>query len=323
LVLYAAVEIKSGIKTVLKESEARSPEAKLRFEIGDVLPESGQNRFLTLGAERAEQLGLCEGVFESEADMLASLNIGDIQRTRMNWVDRTVYLLNRPWLTAILLIVGLVGMYLELAAPGLSVAGLLAALCFGIFFWSHALGGTSGWLEVLLFALGIACLFCELFVLPGFGVFGIAGVGLVVVSLVMAGQSFVVPSTATEWSLLQTNSLVVLGCVLGVFVLLIGQVLLLDSLPGLNRFRLPVTEIEVVGESAWAGSLASDTRPQSTVAMGDRGVAESDLRPSGKVIIGGNLADVVTEGDYVDAGSQVQVVRIDGNRVVVRKTFER
>ena len=177
-------------------------------------------------------------MFTSQDDLLRQMSIETLTTTRMQWVDKLVFTLNRPWVTGLLLILGLVGLYLELAAPGISVAGLGAMFCFGIFFWSHALGGTSGWLEVLLFLLGIVSLACELFVLPGFGVFGISGLVLVVLSLVMASQDFLVPQNPADWNELRSNLLMVLGAVLGVMALLVGQILLLDSIPGLNRFRL-------------------------------------------------------------------------------------
>ncbi|MEZ6137711.1 MAG: NfeD family protein [Pirellulaceae bacterium] len=320
LTLYMAKERATGRETVLKEDETQMADVAEQYDIGPKVPETGQNRFLTLGARRAMDLHLCEGVFASAEDMLASLNVNDVKTTRMTWVDRTVYILNRPWLTALLLIAGLVGLYLELAAPGLSVAGLTSATCFTIFFWSHALGGTSGWLEFMLFVLGILCLVCELFVLPGFGVFGITGIVLVVASLVMASQDFLIPDSATEWSQLKTNSLIVLGCVLGVSLLLLGQILLLDSLPGLNRFRLSAPDSVDPSYTYGATSIAAaNPAQQSTLQYGDCGVAESDLRPSGKVLFEQRLIDVVTEGDYVDAGSSVSIVRIEGNRIVVRK----
>jgi membrane-bound serine protease (ClpP class) len=214
----------------------------------------------------------------------------------------------------------LIGLYLELAAPGISVAGLTSLFCFSIFFWSHALGGTAGWLEILLFFLGVTCLLCELFVLPGFGVFGISGIVFVVLSLVMASQDFVIPSNTAEWSQLRSNLLIVLGSVLGVMVLFFGQILLLDSIPGLNRFRL---EAPSEGSEAASQPMTSLTQAgaslQVLAQVGDEGRAESDLRPSGKIKIGDRLFDVITEGDYVEAGSQVEVLRIEGNRIVVRK----
>jgi len=322
VLLFSAVEKATGKPTVLTRAETQLAGARERYTIGEQLPESGQNRFLTVGAERALELNLCDGVFASEQDMLEQFNVTLVEATQVTWIDKTVYFLNRPWLTAILLIVGLIGLYLELVAPGISVAGLVAMLCFGIFFWSHALGGTSGWLEVLLFVLGVGCLICELFVLPGFGIFGLSGLALVIVSLVMASQDFLLPTTSGEWGQLQTNSLIVLGAVLGVLLLFIGQVVLLDSIPGLNRFRLSAPDAslsEPIGPefSLAGGAHVAQSEP---ISIGDQGVADSDLRPSGKVTLSGQLVDVVTEGDFVERGTTVEVLRVVGNRVVVRKT---
>jgi membrane-bound serine protease (ClpP class) len=320
LVVYEATELATGETTYLTQKEVDDPPVAAKFKIGNPVAEAGKNRFLTLGAERAVELGLCEGVFDSEQQLLDELNIERLEPTRLNWVDKTVFALNRPWLTALLLIAGLIGLYLELAAPGISVAGLTSLFCFSIFFWSHALGGTAGWLEILLFFLGVTCLLCELFVLPGFGVFGISGIVFVVLSLVMASQDFVIPSNTAEWSQLRSNLLIVLGSVLGVMVLFFGQILLLDSIPGLNRFRL---EAPSEGSEAASQPMTSLTQAgaslQVLAQVGDEGRAESDLRPSGKIKIGDRLFDVITEGDYVEAGSQVEVLRIEGNRIVVRK----
>ncbi|RMF38126.1 MAG: hypothetical protein D6753_16290, partial [Planctomycetota bacterium] len=177
--VYRAIDANTGQVVYVTDVDLQAPENAGRFEQPQRIPESGQDRFLTVGAQRAEELGLCDLVVESRGDFESRLQVGAWTRVRLRWIDATVYLLNRPWLTVLLLVIGLIGMYIEFAAPGISVAGLTAALCFGIFFWSHILGGTSGWLEVLLFLLGIACLACELFVLPGFGAFGLTGILLI------------------------------------------------------------------------------------------------------------------------------------------------
>lgn len=327
LKVVQTVELNTGRRVFLTEQEFSAAEAEGLYGPAEPVAETGQDRFLTVGAQRAEELLLCERLVDSEDALLASLQIETLERTELNWLDGTIYLLNRPWLTAILLIAGLIGLYIEFAAPGISVAGLFAVLCFGIFFWSHALGGTSGWLEILLFTLGIGCLLCELFVLPGFGVFGLTGLGLVVVSLVMASQDFVIPDTATQWTELRTNLLIVLGAVLGVMLLLVAQVLLLDSIPGLNRFRLAAPESEISGDvghavasvsTDYAPSLLAGSQDKAMVSVGARGTADSDLRPSGKIRIDDRLVDVVTEGDYVEAGRAVEVIKTEGNLIIVR-----
>ncbi len=320
LVVLEATEIANGKTTFVTQEQVDANPAM--YQVIGPVPETQQDRFLTVTASRAEELLLCEGVFASEQDLLAALTIGNLTQTELNWVDSTVYWLNRPWLTALLLIIGLVGLYFELAAPGISVAGLTAVVCFAVFFWSHALGGTAGWLEVLLFLVGVTCMICELFLLPGFGVFGISGIALLVLSLVMASQDFVVPDSPQQWSQLRSNLLIVVGSVLGVMVLFIAQVLLLDTIPGLNRFRLAAPEgepVAAVGAVEINRLVHKEAAFTSRNQVGELGVAESDLRPSGKVMIDGGLLDVVTEGDYVSAGTPVEIIKIEGNRVIVRR----
>ena len=310
----------SGEMKYLSTEQIAKLEKPDDFEVGESIPEAGENRFLTVDGSRALELKLAEGLFESESELLAALNFDARVDTRMTWVDRTVYLLNRPWLTGLLLFVALIALYVELAAPGISVAGLTSLACFGVFFWSHALGGTSGWLEVLIFVLGVLCLVVEIFLLPGFGVFGLSGILLVLLSLIMATQDFVLPSNPGQWQQLQTNSLVVLGSIALVSVLFVGQLLLLDSLPGLKRFQLKTPNVAPAqGAAASESLLGKSTAEQRLPQVGDQGIAESVLRPSGKVLFDKLLTDVVTEGDYLDPGTSVEVIRREGNRIVVRK----
>lgn len=324
LIVYEATEIASGKSVYLTQAVIDDPESKVKYRVGNAIPESGQNRFLTVSADRAVELQLAEGTFANEAALLQSFQIERLERTEFTWVDRLVFVLNWQIISALLLIVGLIGLYLEFAAPGISVAGMTALLCFGLFFWSHFLGGTANWLDVVLFTLGIVCIICEIFVLPGFGVFGITGTLLVVLALVLASQKFVLPEGDVQWVEFRSNLFVVLGSIGGVTLLLVLQIMIFDSLPGLNRFRLKAVEDESA-YSAGARSLTSLTQPGATKAvldLGQTGVADSDLRPSGKVRIDDQLIDVITEGDYVSAGSAVQIIRIEGNRITVRKRIE-
>ena len=95
-----------------------------------------------------------------------------------------VFWLNKTWVTVLLVMLGIVFIYMELHFMN-GMCGILATLCFALFFWSRALGGTAGWLEVILFVIGLGCIAMEIFVIPGFGVFGISGGILVIASLVL------------------------------------------------------------------------------------------------------------------------------------------
>ena len=101
------------------------------------------------------------------------------------------------------------GIYVELHAPGTGVGGFVAALAFLLFFWSNFLHGTAGWLEVLLFLGGIFCLLLELLVIPGFGIFGLGGGAMILVSLILASQTFVLPQTESQLAELRHSLTVV------------------------------------------------------------------------------------------------------------------
>jgi membrane-bound serine protease (ClpP class) len=129
------------------------------------------------------------------------------------------------------------------------------------------------------------------------------------------------PNNQFQWEQFQTNSLIVLGSVAVVGILFLAQLLLLDSLPGLKRFQLRTPGIDGTLSTAGTELLVSTANSEASLPkVGELGVAESVLRPSGKVLFNKQLIDVVTEGDYLDPGTPVEVIRREGNRIIVRKT---
>ena len=314
LSVYEATHKQTFARAYLTSEQIKLKEFTDQYDIGPALPETGLDRFLTVSGTRAVQLSLAEATFDSEQAMLDRLKIESLRTTKQTWVDSTVYILNRPFITGLLLLIGLVGLYLEMTVPGISVAGLVSLLCFGLFFWSHALGGTSGWLEVMLFALGVSLVAMEIFVLPGTGIFGITGVLLVVLSLVMASQDFVFPTTTVQWTTLRNNLLMVLGAIAAVVIALMVQITYFEWIPGMGRLRLEAPDADVGDAVALADSSGPDLP-----TIGDQGAAESVLRPAGKVRFGQQIVDVVTDGDFLDPGTVVEVVKREGNRIIVRK----
>ncbi len=139
---------------------------------------------------------------------------------------------------------------------------------------------------------------------------------MVVLSLVMASQDFVLPTTSVQWTTLRNNLLMVLGAVATVVIALIIQITYFEWIPGLGRLRLEAPD---ASSAPSAASLAIDTSGPALPDLGAQGAAESVLRPAGKVRFGTQLIDVVTEGDFLDPGTQVEVVKREGNRVIVRR----
>jgi membrane-bound serine protease (ClpP class) len=199
------------------------------------------------------------------------------------------------------------GLYIELKTPGIGFGGFVSMVAFIIYFWSQYLHGTSGWLEVMLFLAGIICVLAEIFVLPGFGVLGLGGGLLVIASLVLASQSFVVPMNDYQMRQMQWSLVGLLGATAGVGVLAMLIQRWLPATPGLRSVLL-----QPPAEPAFddAESLAE--------LVGVEGTTTSRLAPAGKARIGGEVRDVTSDGTLVEPGSAVEVVAVRGGRLVVR-----
>ncbi|MBM3999101.1 MAG: peptidase [Planctomycetes bacterium] len=305
----------------MKEWDALPPAESERLEKGAQVVESGDGRFLELLGKRAAELGLANGVAESREDLLASLGVIEPPLViEPVLVDRVIGFLNHPFVTGVLFLAGLIALYVELSSPGLGLGGGVATLCFSLFFWSRFLGGTAGWLEVILFMAGLVFLLIEFFVLPGFGVSGLVGVGLIILSLVLASHDFVVPRTAME----RQSLLVTVSVLLGSGFLFLGAAVMITRhigrIPILSRLMLePPEPIEVDERSSGEGEGAI----MYPVRVGDVGCSESPLRPAGKALFGDAYVDVVADGAYVEPGRLLKVIRTGGNRIVVREIDEK
>ena len=198
------------------------------------------------------------------------------------------------------------------------MGGLISGLCFALFFWSRFLGGTAGWLEVILVLSGVAFLAVELFVLPGFGVPGVTGLVLILIGVIMAGQNHLIPQSPRAMAQLGTSLIVLFASGGAVLVAAMFVSRYYGSLPILSRLVLASPSATTREPRDEAGKPLPPTR-HFEAGVGDCGVAESPLRPAGKAIFGDEYLDVVTDGLYVDRGRPVRIIQISGNRIVVRE----
>jgi membrane-bound ClpP family serine protease len=229
------------------------------------------------------------------------------------WADTLVDWLTSDLAKGILLVVGFLALYIELHSPGIGLGAFVALVCFAVFFSMNVLGGTAGWLEITLFVVGICCVLVEVFVLPGFGVFGLGGGILVLTSLVLASQTFVFPHNSYQFARLERSLLTIAGAAAGFVAAAIAIRHWLPRAPVVNQMFLePPT-----------GAEAEDlSRRESLVDLGDllgtRGTTTTQLTPSGKARFGNRLVDVISDGDLIARGTEIEVVEVHGARVVVK-----
>ncbi len=196
LAVYRVVNKESGQTTYMSQHEIDASEKPAAWERGPLVLESREGSFLEVNGARAVELQLAAATVDNRDELARRYAVNQpLRRLEHGAVEVTVDVLNSVWVTVLLFVIGAVALYIELSAPGIGLGGLIAGLCFTLFFWSRFLGGTAGWLEVILVLAGAAFLAVEIFVLPGFGIAGITGILLIAAGIVLASQNHLVPQS--------------------------------------------------------------------------------------------------------------------------------
>jgi membrane-bound serine protease (ClpP class) len=271
---------------------------------------------LTLSAQEATRLVngkplLATGIATSIEDLLAKEKLPEqLQRIEPSGLENLGF-----WFTTfapLLLLGGIIGAYIEIKTPGFGVAGMASIFCFAAFFAGQYLAGLSGWEAAIVFAIGLLLVVGELFVHPGTIVPGFVGILLMLGSLVWAmldrypHDPLLPTSEMLEWPLF---NLLITGALAVVTILLLAR-----WLPKTPLFRAILLE-----RANPSGPSFETASPVLThLAVGAEGVALSILRPSGKAKLGGEIVDVITDGEFVAAESPVRVVQIAGSRIIVK-----
>ena len=163
--------------------------------------EKEEGKYLTLTADQARDLGVAREVVGSFEELceLEGVSPADVRTAESDWLDGLVDFLKDPWTSVVLVMLGITCLILELKMPGVSLPGIVSAICFVLFFWSHSqVSGQIVWLAFLLFLLGLLLIGLEVFVVPGFGVTGISGILLVMGSLGLVAYGHW-PRSNEEW----------------------------------------------------------------------------------------------------------------------------
>jgi membrane-bound ClpP family serine protease len=283
--------------------------------------EPAKGEFFSLDAAEAKKLGIARySDITSPETLYDRYGLGStkVEVSRDDWLDAVAAFLRAPAVNVLLIMVGIAGLILELKIPGFGVPGILSAICFVLFFWSHAFAGQSSMefilLAILLFVLGIILVGVEIFVLPGFGITGISGAALIVISLALVILEQM-PSTSEEWGNVG-GALATVG--FGLVAGMTAAITLARYLPNIPYANRLVLEPPDEQEQTTEAHVTQMGFPAASL-LGAIGVAATTLRPAGKVQFGENFLDVVAEGDFVDAGARVQVIEIEGNRIVVKE----
>jgi len=289
---------------------------------------------LTLTASDAVEYGIARAQVKDLNGALEFLSkrdgvtfAGETIVLETTWSEEMVRWLNSPAVMAVLVMLALLGIYIEFNTPGVGLPGLAAVICFVIIIGSRYLHGMANWVEVALFVIGILLLMTEIFVLPGFGIVGFAGIlcimaGLFGMLVKNPPDKLPWPQDVPAWNDFTWG---VVGLASGFMGFVVLAWILTKYLPKLQFLSglilLPTgakkgSEFEVSMTAPPESKGSSRTAP--TVNIGDVGEVVSTLRPSGRAKFGDAIIDVVAEGDFLDKGTRIEIIKVRGNRVVVK-----
>ena len=258
---------------------------------------------LTLSAKEAKKLKVVDHIAKNRSDLLNQLGLGDaevveIKRTATEQIGA---FLAAPAIAGLLLVIGLVGLFVEVKTPGFGVPGILGISALTLFFLGHIAGGASDWGPMVVFFVGLVLIALEIFLIPGFGLVGILGILCVLVSFFWA-FGFENISTALRVITLSLTAAIAIMIVLAVYVL-----------PKTPIFRRVTLDTVLSSRSGCQAQVADNS------LIGAAGVALTPLRPAGVVRINDKRHDAASEGDFLEAGEEITVTACNGFQLIVRK----
>lgn len=259
-----------------------------------------KGKLLTLTSQEAIELELIDGIESSVEEVQ---NTSDLQKHLINELSpsfqlRLASMVTSTMATSILLTLGFIGAIIEILTPGFGLGGVISLTAFGLYFGGVLLAGFSSWIVLVIFIVGILLLFVEVLA-PGFGVPGVLGIVAVFVSIILASSSM-------EQALI--------SLLIAIILTIVAVILLFRYAPRNNKFFDKITLSTSLNTSS--GYVSSEDYKSY---VGKIGVTITPLRPAGSIEIDNRRLDVVSENAYIEKDVKVEVIKVEGNRIIVRK----
>ncbi|MEE9117154.1 MAG: NfeD family protein [Calditrichia bacterium] len=267
-----------------------------------------EGKLITLTTELAKKYKIADGDAETIDELLAELGFAGavVKSTKANWSEAIVRFLTNPVVASLLMTFGFLGILFELQQPGWGVSGTIGAVCLALALGSGYIAELASATDLLIVFLGVLLLLIEMIVIPGFGIAGIGGIGLIIFGL----YRLLLPDVPVGE---EVTDMAMFGLTIGIIGGLVGLVLLFRLMTKTKFWKKLATPDVQDHERGYDTSLGLEDM------VGREGVADSDLHPSGWVILGNKRIFVVSEGTFIEDGEKVKIITVDGNRVVVRK----
>jgi membrane-bound serine protease (ClpP class) len=273
-------------------------------------------KVLTLTTNEAIQYGFCEGQADNIKEVMevAGIDNYEIKEYRLTALDKIIGFLLNPIVSGLLIMLIVGGIYFELQSPGVGFP-LAAAITAAVLYFAplYLEGLAQNW-ELIIFVVGLILIAVEIFAIPGFGVAGISGIVLVVGGLTLA----MVDNIVFKFDFTSAFSSVVKAFVIVSVSMLLGFILSLwlgkKLFTAQKTFSYLALHRDMKSEDGYIGV---ESKPRELI--GKTGMADSVLRPAGKIIIDNEVYDAKSIHGFINKGEKVKVVRYETGQLYVVK----
>lgn len=274
---------------------------------------SKKGEVITFSTEEAIQHNYCEGKVNTIKELLVKNNVKnyDIVEFKLSQSEKISNLFLNPFISGILLLVIIGGLYFELQTPGVGFPIVASMVAAALYFIPYYLNGLAEYWELAFLVIGISLLMAEFFVIPGFGIAGVLGFLCTFGALLL----MMVDNDWFDFSKVQTQALSDSFITIGIGIIGGGLAIALALPQFLKSRRFKQISLQDVMD-ADAGYTSTSYLDNF---IGRQGVAHTVLRPSGKIQLGDELYDAITQGDFIEKGSRIIVISQEGTSLKVKK----
>lgn len=279
----------------------RNPKIAEAMVDGDVdLPElKKKGDLLTLTADNALKVGYAEGIVKDIDELLESIGFQNaaIHTVPQTFSDHLAQFITNPIVIPILLSIASIGLVVELYSPGFGLPGIMGISSLLLFFYGHYISGLAGYESLILFIIGVLLIILEFFIAGGIA--GILGILAILASIIFAGTDIIY---------------MIISVFISIFLAIIVIIIMLKVFDKRMKFfrRLILTD----ATTSEKGYVSNVNRLD---LIGKKGIAQTDLRPAGIVLVDDEKLDVVADGTFIEKGSKIKIIKTEGTRIVVRK----
>ena len=267
-----------------------------------------EGKLISLTTEQAIKYNISDGKAETLNELINLLGYSELvlKENIENWSEKLVRFLTNPVVASLLTTFGFLGILFELQSPGWGIPGVVGLICLILSLSASYIAQLATISDMLLIIAGFSLIMLEAFVIPGFGVVGISGIGIVVYGLYL----LLIPNVPVGEEVLSNATD---GFMIGLLGAIIGIYLLLKLMVKTKFWKQLTAPGSQKKEDGYTNSFGWES------LIDQIGVADTDLHPSGWVRVEDKRFFMISEGDFIEKGSSVKILSVDGNRVLVKK----